>query len=312
MAATFELDHDTGKNWRWRLRHTNGRIIAESGEGYEAKAGAEAATESALARAAARWGTATVVEGGTAAEAAPAAASAASVAVPIAVGVYVTIAVVDLFVYASFQHALRRLGYVILPAPLVVCIGLCHRPAGPTFPAPLLPAPTPMFPRRLSPEDLRRIRECLEPTPTLTPTPVPVPPPREEEERRRDCRLVRRTVPRGDDPLSELFCQAMSFGAPSYDIFSIMGVAEIDALVGRTWYECKCGYGSLIRAAAAGVWWARFALDRLDEQIRRHSRIAAHCRLTYRFVVATEEVARFVRERHPDIDVVVFGWEPCE
>ncbi len=40
MAATFEVYRDAGKDWRWRLRHQNGRIIAESGEGYEAKADA--------------------------------------------------------------------------------------------------------------------------------------------------------------------------------------------------------------------------------------------------------------------------------
>ena len=101
-------------------------------------------------------------------------------------------------------------------------------------------------------------------------------------------------------------------GASSFDIYSLMGVAEIDALVGRTWYECKCGYGSLVRAAERGDRWSRFALDTLDEQIRRHMRIAAHCKLIYRFVVANEAVAALVRVRHPDVDVVVFGWEPCE
>lgn len=40
MAATFELYADAGQQWRWRLRHDNGRIIAESGEGYRAKADA--------------------------------------------------------------------------------------------------------------------------------------------------------------------------------------------------------------------------------------------------------------------------------
>lgn len=34
MAATFELFVDRSGEWRWRLRHTNGNIIADSGEGY--------------------------------------------------------------------------------------------------------------------------------------------------------------------------------------------------------------------------------------------------------------------------------------
>jgi uncharacterized protein YegP (UPF0339 family) len=37
MAATFEVYRGRDKDWRWRLRHQNGRIIAESGEGYKAK-----------------------------------------------------------------------------------------------------------------------------------------------------------------------------------------------------------------------------------------------------------------------------------
>jgi hypothetical protein len=49
MAATFELYQDAGKDWRWRLRHTNGRIIAESGEGYEAKVDAKNGIESVKA-----------------------------------------------------------------------------------------------------------------------------------------------------------------------------------------------------------------------------------------------------------------------
>lgn len=40
MAATFELYQDKGGKFRWRLRHQNGNIIADSGEGYESKANA--------------------------------------------------------------------------------------------------------------------------------------------------------------------------------------------------------------------------------------------------------------------------------
>lgn len=38
--ATFELYEDRGGDFRWRLRHTNGNIIADSGEGYASRSGA--------------------------------------------------------------------------------------------------------------------------------------------------------------------------------------------------------------------------------------------------------------------------------
>ena len=40
MAAKFELYKDKKGEFRWRLRHTNGNIIADSGEGYTTKAAA--------------------------------------------------------------------------------------------------------------------------------------------------------------------------------------------------------------------------------------------------------------------------------
>ena len=35
--ATFEIFADTGGKWRWRLRHDNGNIIADGGQGYASK-----------------------------------------------------------------------------------------------------------------------------------------------------------------------------------------------------------------------------------------------------------------------------------
>ena len=35
--ARFEVFRDHGEEWRWRLRHRNGNIIATSGEGYTRK-----------------------------------------------------------------------------------------------------------------------------------------------------------------------------------------------------------------------------------------------------------------------------------
>ena len=46
MAATFELYEDKAGEYRWRLRHENGNIIADSGEGYTSKANAENGIES--------------------------------------------------------------------------------------------------------------------------------------------------------------------------------------------------------------------------------------------------------------------------
>lgn len=41
MAATFELYKDKAGEFRWRLRHENGQIIADSSEGYTTKANAK-------------------------------------------------------------------------------------------------------------------------------------------------------------------------------------------------------------------------------------------------------------------------------
>jgi len=40
MAMTFELYKDKAGEHRWRLRHSNGQILAASSEGYSSKADA--------------------------------------------------------------------------------------------------------------------------------------------------------------------------------------------------------------------------------------------------------------------------------
>jgi uncharacterized protein len=42
----FELYMDRAQEWRWRLRATNGNIVADSGESYTTKANAAAGIES--------------------------------------------------------------------------------------------------------------------------------------------------------------------------------------------------------------------------------------------------------------------------
>ena len=36
-TATFECYEDAAGQWRWRLVHANGNIIADSGEGYASR-----------------------------------------------------------------------------------------------------------------------------------------------------------------------------------------------------------------------------------------------------------------------------------
>ena len=40
MAAKFEIYKDKSGEFRWRLTHNNGQVIANSGEGYTSKANA--------------------------------------------------------------------------------------------------------------------------------------------------------------------------------------------------------------------------------------------------------------------------------
>jgi uncharacterized protein YegP (UPF0339 family) len=44
--AAFEIYEDAGEEWRWRLRHRNGNILADSGEGYSSRSAAQDAVDS--------------------------------------------------------------------------------------------------------------------------------------------------------------------------------------------------------------------------------------------------------------------------
>ncbi|MFB6293677.1 MAG: HVO_2922 family protein [Halonotius sp.] len=52
MTATFELFTDSADEWRWRLVHENGNIVADSGEGYASRQKCEQGLESVKANAA--------------------------------------------------------------------------------------------------------------------------------------------------------------------------------------------------------------------------------------------------------------------
>lgn len=44
----FEVYKDTAGQWRWRLRSRNGRVVADSAEGYASKRNARRAVNSTL------------------------------------------------------------------------------------------------------------------------------------------------------------------------------------------------------------------------------------------------------------------------
>lgn len=185
------------------------------------------AANTALERAALRWGTAEVISGGAAvAEGGTAAAAGTSIAIaaPVAIGVYVVVGIASLISWTNFQKELQLQGYVILPEILGVCIGNCHQPAAPKFEPRFPPdtfSPQP-FPKELSPKDVEALRDWINPKPSTQPMspPIPKPQPKEkdDEDKSKDCKKVKRTTSRGDDPLAELFCAVVSKDAPSYDI----------------------------------------------------------------------------------------------
>jgi hypothetical protein len=101
---------------------------------------------------------------------------------------------------------------------------------------------------------------------------------------------------RGNDPLASAYCHVATGTHFSYWIESPAGRAEIDALRGNMWYECKCGYRSMVRAYLRGEKWAKVKIEGIwgmDEQVLRHKRIAQHCGLQYRFMVSNDDVTDF-------------------
>jgi hypothetical protein len=140
-------------------------------------------------------------------------------------------------------------------------------------------------------------------------------------QRRRGCRLVP-TEPSGDDPLSNLYCHAVTNSPYSYRIYietsqgtatATQRWAEIDALRGNTWYECKCGYEALLTGAARGDGVARAKLDQLDHQVLNHLDIARTCGLEYRYIVSNDRVAEILRDRwFGNVTIEVREFEPCD
>jgi hypothetical protein len=206
--------------------------------------GASAGAKSALERAAARWGTAEVIEGGGATAAPAAAAGTATVAVPVAMGIYVVLAILDLASYSSFQVALQKQGYTILPNPLQVCISGCHHPAAPTF-KPMGPFVNPFPP--FSP-DSEAIRKWIEQSPNSgsqqqpQPGPRPAPQPKTKD-KQKGCPYA---LPCEDqisrDEQVQEFLLKQGYSYESLGECRLMGaVAEIDVCEhesGQSWH-CK-------------------------------------------------------------------------
>lgn len=122
----------------------------------------------------------------------------------------------------------------------------------------------------------------------------------------------------GNDPLSSLYCHAVTGSPLSYRI-TVPGAgggltqrwAEIDALRGNTWFECKCGYEGLLLGSRPGV--ADRVLDSLDHQVLNHVHIANACGLEYRYIVSSDRVAELLRSRwFGNVTVDVRRFESCD
>jgi hypothetical protein len=132
--------------------------------------------------------------------------------------------------------------------------------------------------------------------------------------RRGRCQL-QPTEPLGDDPLSGIYCHAVTGSPFSYRITVgqeggsglTQRWAEIDALRGNTWFECKCGYENLLTD-----WRAPGVLEKLDRQVLNHKDIATTCGLEYRYIVSNERVRQILQSRwFGNVVIDVRQWEPC-
>ncbi len=119
--------------------------------------------------------------------------------------------------------------------------------------------------------------------------------------------------PLGDDPLSSIYCHVVTGSPFSYEIrlgpSRASRWAEIDALRGNTWFECKCGYEQYFKEH----WWAApGVLAKLDRQVLNHRDIARTCGLDYRFIVSNERTRQVLEERwFGNVVIDVRPWEPC-
>jgi hypothetical protein len=128
-----------------------------------------------------------------------------------------------------------------------------------------------------------------------------------------DCNVTATLEHSGGDPLADLFCEEKTNSPCEFRVEAASGRARFDAIRGRDVYECKCGYQSLLDAINRGEPWARGALDKMIEQIRRHLRVVKDCGLQYRIIVSNEAFATYLRQLlGVEVDVIVEPFEPCD
>jgi len=128
--------------------------------------------------------------------------------------------------------------------------------------------------------------------------------------------------PAGGDPLSDLLCDAVSDNSPSFRVYprrddGKLGsqLTEVDALRGKTWYECKCGYLPTVKGVEKGDKKALQSLEGpsgLDKKIRTQADVAEECGYDYNIVVANSVVAAFFRNRYSFAKVIEQPFQACE
>jgi hypothetical protein len=128
-----------------------------------------------------------------------------------------------------------------------------------------------------------------------------------------NCRMTASLAHAGGDPLADLFCEEKTGSPCEFRVVGASGRAYFDAIRGNDVYECKCGYQSLVDAINRGDRYARFRLDDLIEQVRRHLKVSQDCGLQYRIIVSNEAFAEHLRELFGNqLDVIVEPFEPCD
>ena len=224
--------------------------------------GAEtAAAKTALERAAERWAASTA----GAAPATNVSTIAIPIAIPIAVGLYLKFMVEDLSSLASFQKALYKQGYVILPNPLGVCIGLCHRSAAQPFP----------------------------PLPELPPILKPMPDPEEEE---LFCQVEQVAPKFGRYPCHSDFAKTFSGTRREFQVTAPEGISKsFDAKWGNMLYEVKTGYGWMLNPNLSPHMQRRKekVIDHFSSQSQMQLLVSTRCGYELNWYFNSESVAKY-------------------
>jgi len=147
-------------------------------------------------------------------------------------------------------------------------------------------------------------------------------PPAAANEKKKCNYAFNKGEPAGGDPLSNLLCDAASNNSPSFLVYprrddGKLGklLTEVDALRGKTWYECKCGYLPTVKGVEKGDKKALQSLEGpsgLDKKLRTQADVAEECGYDFNIVVANPIVATFFRNRYSFAKVIEQPFEACE